>query len=237
MPAGATCFSLSHTPTRSCARARACAGATFWFDVPYRPAVAPATPAAGKTGRAVGAQGEARLSAVAPPHPRPHGSSEGGASNASKPGDGKGSAPGVRPHDVLVIDDDELIREVMASVLGSSGFAVHLANDGASGLQMLKRRPYLAVFTDISMPILDGYACVSAFRAWERLPESGRDERQLVVGMSANIMPQDPVHAKKAGMDDFIRKPVSKERMLGVMAGRTGARGEIQRRSASSTGP
>ena len=108
---------------------------------------------------------------------------------------------------------------------------------------MLKQRPYLAVFSDISMPVMDGFALIKAFRAWEAAPASGRGgTRQFVAAMSANTSIQEAAQAKELGMDYFLDKPVTKQSMLDLLrrlaAGASGAGGAVDslRPAAAATG-
>lgn len=57
---------------------------------------------------------------------------------------------------ILVVDDDELVREVLASTLTFMGFDVDLAGSGAEGLRLFLRRPFDLVLTDLQMPGMDG---------------------------------------------------------------------------------
>ena len=114
------------------------------------------------------------------------------------------------------------IREVFESMLMASGYRVHLAYDGHNGLQMLKQQRYLAVFTDIMMSVMDGHACVTAFRTWEAEESSGRcgggdASRQFITGMSATLSVHEEEKAKRAGMDDFLGKPVNRQNMLRLL--------------------
>jgi CheY-like chemotaxis protein len=84
------------------------------------------------------------------------------------------SVPGEPQAHLLVVDDDDAIRESAAFLLGSEGFVVHTAGDGLEALALLERipRPSLAL-VDLRMPVMDGVELIGAMRAdqrWARLP-------------------------------------------------------------------
>ncbi|HSN97925.1 MAG TPA: response regulator [Candidatus Nanopelagicales bacterium] len=66
---------------------------------------------------------------------------------------------------VLVIEDDELLREVMAEVLTDEGYAVIAVADGAAGIAASEERPPDLILLDMKMPGMDGWAFSRAYRA------------------------------------------------------------------------
>ena len=108
-------------------------GAQFWFEVPFTPAK-PTSPERSNSGSlrlaGRGAHAQAR---------------EGRSSGSDEEAECGNS--------VLVIDDDEMIREICETMLLTSGFSVYTAENGERGLALMKQRPYLAVLTDIQMPV------------------------------------------------------------------------------------
>lgn len=104
---------------------------------------------------------------------------------------------------VLVIDDDEGIRKVLAIDLTDAGYKVLTAADGASGLEVLKREPCQIVITDIRMPGIDGIEVV------RRIKEDGSDTEVIVVTGHGDM--QLAIKALQLDASDFISKPIDHE--------------------------
>ena len=81
---------------------------------------------------------------------------------------------------------------------------VDVAEDGAYALDMFEPGRYAIVFMDIQMPRMDGYETTAAIRRMEE----GAEQRQPIVAMTANALVGDREKCLRAGMDDYIAKPV-----------------------------
>ena len=114
---------------------------------------------------------------------------------------------------LLVVDDNELNRQVADSLLCAEGARVLLADSGAQALALLERDPRSVdlVLMDVQMPGMDGHAATRAIRASAAL-------RQLpVIAMTANAMAGDREACLAAGMDDYIQKPIDIEVLVEVV--------------------
>ncbi len=111
---------------------------------------------------------------------------------------------------VLVIDDNETIREGVAAVLAKLGHRVHTAGDGASGLRLLRARRVDFVITDLKMQPMDGLAVLEAVRA--------EDEDAVVMLMTAFGTVETAVEAMKLGAFDFITKPFTPDALRAKVA-------------------
>ncbi|MFN7974684.1 MAG: EAL domain-containing protein [Acidobacteriota bacterium] len=76
------------------------------------------------------------------------------------------TGPGA-PARILVVDDDEAIRRILKRILESAGFSVDVAGDGAEALGLVASGSYDAIFSDISMPAMDGLAMLRAIRRYD----------------------------------------------------------------------
>jgi CheY-like chemotaxis protein len=114
---------------------------------------------------------------------------------------------------VLVVDDDESIREALEVVLSSEGYAVRLARDGAEALQLLKRWMPNVILLDMKMPGVDGWAFADAYRS---LP----DPRPPVIVLTA--APDAPRWAAEIAADDVLAKPFDLANLLDIVARHTG---------------
>jgi DNA-binding response OmpR family regulator len=103
---------------------------------------------------------------------------------------------------ILIIDDDEDIREILASVLGRLGHEVREAGDGAAGLKLYRQSPVDLVITDLVMPEKEGLSTIMDLR---KLAPQAR-----IIAISGGLA-HDPklyLHmAEKLGADRILRKP------------------------------
>ncbi len=122
---------------------------------------------------------------------------------------------------VLVIEDDEAIRSVLARGLAAEGFNVDVAADGNAGLDLALQGGHAAIVLDLLLPGLNGY------RVCEHLRAEGSAVPILV--LTAKAGEHDQIDLLDAGADDFLTKPVP----IGVLGARLRA---LIRRSASLAG-
>jgi CheY-like chemotaxis protein len=113
---------------------------------------------------------------------------------------------------VLLVEDNEINRELVTELLSAAGVVVSVACDGQEALDMLDRQRFDAVLMDCLMPVMDGYA---ATRALRQRPEL----RALpVIALTANAMVEDRDKALAAGMNDHIAKPIKIEELFAALA-------------------
>ena len=109
---------------------------------------------------------------------------------------------------ILLVEDNEMNRDMLSRRLVRKGYEIVLAVDGAQGVAMAtEKRPDL-VLMDMSLPILDGWEATRALKADEttaRIP---------VIALTAHAMSEDRDRALAAGCDDYDTKPVELPRLL-----------------------
>jgi len=112
---------------------------------------------------------------------------------------------------ILLIEDNEMNRDMLSRRLQRKGFDVDIAVDGEQGLEAIsKNRPDL-ILMDMSLPVLDGWEATRRLKA-------NPDTREIpIIGLSAHAMAGDREKAMKAGCDDYDTKPVEMPRLLGKM--------------------
>jgi DNA-binding response OmpR family regulator len=123
---------------------------------------------------------------------------------------------------VLVIDDDEDIRALVAELLRRSGLSVEEAGDGRAGLRALHQSPPDLVVLDVSMPELDGWATLERIRDLSDVP---------VIMLTARGTELERVRGLQAGADDYIVKPFGRQEFVArvhALLRRAGAREEQQ---------
>lgn len=117
---------------------------------------------------------------------------------------------------VLLVDDNEMNREIAETVLTESGFLVETASDGTDAVVMVQRSEehyYDAVLTDIQMPVMDGYEAARAIRTLDR-----EDVHTLpIIAISANGMEEDKEMALVSGINDWIDKPLYVDAFIEVL--------------------
>ena len=102
------------------------------------------------------------------------------------------------PLDVLLVEDDAVLREATGMALERYGFAVRTAADGLTGLELFRERAPDVALLDVMLPELDGVSLVRRIRESSALP---------VLMISARTDPVDVVQGLEAGADDYLTKP------------------------------
>ena len=101
---------------------------------------------------------------------------------------------------LLVADDEEMIREAVASYLESQGYRVFRAENGEEALNILKREPISLVILDLMLPDLPGEEVCVRIRKQSRVP---------IIMLTAKNVEYDMIHGLDLGADDYITKPFS----------------------------
>jgi len=112
---------------------------------------------------------------------------------------------------ILLVEDNEMNRDMLSRRLQRKGYEVLIAVDGEAGVRMAaSERPDL-VLMDMSLPVLDGW------EATRRLKSAPETTAIPVIALTAHVMAGDRDKALAAGCDDFDSKPIEFERLLGKM--------------------
>ena len=122
---------------------------------------------------------------------------------------------------VLVVDDDQDVRESLRRALGYAGYEVATAANGADALRAVARSPVDLIILDVLMPMLDGLGACQALR------KRGDDTPVLV--LTARDAVDDRVAGLDAGADDYLVKPFAREELIArlrALLRRTGWEGE-----------
>lgn len=115
-------------------------------------------------------------------------------------------------HRVLLVEDNEMNRDMLSRRLRKKGFEVDMALDGAQGVAMARDGGYDMVLMDMSLPVIDGWEATRQLRA---APET-RDVP--IIALTAHAMAGDRDRAIDAGCNDYDTKPVEIERLLQKMS-------------------
>lgn len=112
---------------------------------------------------------------------------------------------------ILLVEDNELNRDMLSRRLERRGFQVLIAIDGGQGLAMARSEAPDLVLMDMSLPVVDGWEATRALKADEAT-------RAIpVIGLTAHAMAGDREKCLAAGCDDYDTKPVELARLLDKM--------------------
>ena len=107
------------------------------------------------------------------------------------------------PINILVVDDNDINRLVLASMLERFNYVPDEADNGEVAVEMARAKRYDLIFMDCAMPVLDGMSATKIIMQEGLLSKYGR-----VVAVTANTTAEDKISCSEAGMADFLSKPV-----------------------------
>ncbi|EYD74790.1 hypothetical protein Rumeso_03653 [Rubellimicrobium mesophilum DSM 19309] len=110
---------------------------------------------------------------------------------------------------VLLVEDNPINCAVAEGLLGLLGLGVELARNGAEGVERVARERFDLILMDVQMPVMSG------IEATREIRRSGQDVR--IVGLTGNAFMSDRTECLRAGMDDFLAKPVTLEKLARVL--------------------
>lgn len=121
---------------------------------------------------------------------------------------------------ILLVEDNEMNRDMLSRRLQRRGYEVVIAIDGEQGVSMAKSESPDLILMDMSLPLIDGW---EATRALKAAPET---KNIPVIALTAHAMSTDRDKAIEAGCDDYDTKPIELVRLLGKMEALLGREGE-----------
>ncbi|MBE3133441.1 MAG: sigma-54-dependent Fis family transcriptional regulator, partial [Acidobacteria bacterium] len=114
---------------------------------------------------------------------------------------------------ILVIDDEEIMREILEALLTREGYEVKLAASGAEGIDVAKATSIDAAVVDVMMPEMDGLATLEELKKI--------DEDLAVIMITAFASVETAIAAMKRGAFDYITKPFKNDEVLVVLRNAT----------------
>ena len=109
---------------------------------------------------------------------------------------------------ILLVEDNEMNRDMLSRRLQRKGYAVACAVDGADGVAKARTEAPDLILMDMSLPVLDGW------EATRQLKADAATRHIPVIALTAHAMANDEQSARAAGCDDFDTKPVELPRLL-----------------------
>ncbi|MGH8532438.1 MAG: response regulator [Gammaproteobacteria bacterium] len=110
---------------------------------------------------------------------------------------------------ILLVEDNEMNRDMLGRRLQRRGYEVIIAVDGAEGLAMARRDGPDLILMDMSLPVIDGW------EATRRLKAAPETQATPIIALTAHAMSGDREKAMEAGADDYDTKPIELDRLLG----------------------
>lgn len=104
-----------------------------------------------------------------------------------------------QPFNILVVDDEDALRNVLSSELQSEGYSVVSAADGDEAISILQQRSFDLVLLDIKMPRVDGFEVLRFLKE--------RYAKTKVIMLTGFADLKNAIESKKLGAEDFVSKP------------------------------
>ena len=133
--------------------------------------------------------------------------------------DGKVAEPASFPHkenqnlSILVVEDNNVNREVLGDMLKGLGHSVSRATNGVEALDCANIQSFDIIFMDINMPVMDGIETTHRIRADSKL-----NSKACIVGLTAHGSDEFGEEAQQAGMDNFFTKPIRLEALRKIIS-------------------
>ena len=110
---------------------------------------------------------------------------------------------------ILIVEDNEMNRDMLSRRLIRKGFEIVMAEDGQKGVDMSKSENPDLILMDLSLPVMDGWEATSTIKAD---PETNSIP---IIVLTAHAMAGDREKALEAGADEYDTKPIEFKRLLG----------------------
>ena len=109
---------------------------------------------------------------------------------------------------ILIVEDNEMNRDMLSRRLERRGFAIVMAMDGQQGVNMARSEKPDLILMDMSLPVMDGWTATQTIKADAELAKIP------VIALTAHAMAGDREKAMAAGCDDYDTKPIELPRLL-----------------------
>ncbi|MGD2126481.1 MAG: response regulator [Desulfobacteraceae bacterium] len=113
---------------------------------------------------------------------------------------------------ILVVDDDEMVLIALHELLKPEGYEVQTASSGKAALEELHQNGYDLLMLDIIMPEMDGFELCKQIRKIEKYKETP------IVFLTAKSREEDKVLGLESGANLFLSKPISPDKLLGIVS-------------------
>jgi CheY-like chemotaxis protein len=110
---------------------------------------------------------------------------------------------------ILLVEDNEMNRDMLSRRLEKRGYTLAIAADGGVGVELAKSGAPDLILMDMSLPVIDGWEATKILKA------DALTKGIPIIALTAHAMDSDRVKALESGCDDFDTKPVELSRLLG----------------------
>ena len=110
---------------------------------------------------------------------------------------------------ILLVEDNEMNRDMLSRRLEKRGYTLAIAADGGVGVELAKSGAPDLILMDMSLPVIDGWEATKILKA------DDLTKKIPIIALTAHAMDSDRVKALESGCDDFDTKPVELSRLLG----------------------
>lgn len=114
------------------------------------------------------------------------------------------------PMKILVAEDNAVNQLLVVMILKKLGYDPDIANDGLLAVKALEKQDYDLVLMDVQMPVMDGLEATQHIRL-------SMKSQPVIIALTANAMQEDRDHFIKAGMDDYISKPIELDSLVNLL--------------------
>ena len=112
---------------------------------------------------------------------------------------------------ILLVEDNELNRDMLSRRLERRGYEIKMAADGAQGVSMAAELRPALILMDLSLPVMDGWEAI------RRLKADPQTAAIPIIALTAHARAEDEKTAREAGANDFDTKPIDLNRLVGKM--------------------
>jgi signal transduction histidine kinase/ActR/RegA family two-component response regulator len=175
-------------------------GSCFWFELPL------------ETGTDFNLESQVTPAQAAPAQPVQAAAVE-PAALASLPADEPVSGSETAPAHLLLVEDHKINQQVALALLARLGYSVDLAENGMEAVAAAGKKRYALILMDMQMPEMDGLEATRQIRS-----QAGPNAQTPIVALTANAMQSDQEACRAAGMNDFLSKPLNRQRLADCLA-------------------
>jgi len=120
---------------------------------------------------------------------------------------------------ILLVEDNEMNRDMLSRRLDRKGYEVIIAVDGQQAIALAASAKPDLILMDMSLPVVDGW------EATRRLKADAQTKQIPIIALTAHAMPEDERRAREAGCNDYDTKPIELPRLLEKIAALLGSAG------------